>query len=66
MVLAKKKKNKKNKNRNIHQWNKTESTKVNPFTYECLTFDKRGKICNGEKSLFKSGAWKTDQLHVKE
>ena len=63
MVIAKKKKK---KPRNINQRNKTDSAKVNPYTYEHLTFDKRGKICNGEKSLFKNGAWKTGQLCVKE
>ena len=54
------------KNRNMHQWNKIETPKINPCTYGTLFWAKEARIYNGAKTASSiTAAGKTVQLHVK-
>ena len=54
------------KDRNIGQWNKMESSKINPCTYGHIIFDKGGKNMQWRKDNLTSEAGKTGQPPIKE
>ena len=55
------------KDRNIDQWNKTESPEITHASIDTLSLTKEARIYNGVKTLsLTSGAGKTGQPLVKE
>ena len=55
------------KDKNIDQWNKTETPEKNPQPMDTLSLTKEARIYNGEKTIsLTSGAEKTGQPLVKE
>ena len=44
-------------NTDIDQWRRINSPEINPCTYGQLTYEKGGKIYNGEKTVFSKWCW---------
>ena len=54
------------KYRHIDQWNRIESTQMNPHTYSQLIYTKEARLYNGDKTVSSiSDALETGNLHVK-
>ena len=54
------------KNRQIHQWNRIESSEIDPYQYSQLVFDKEARQFNGERIvLLTNGPGTTGHPHAK-